>query len=250
MARRKLIAGNWKMNGLGTDGRERTAALASFLNGRVGKDGREPEVLICPPFTLLAAMAPLTRDADIALGAQDCHVEPSGAFTGDISAEMLRDTGCNYVILGHSERRWGHGEDDKLIASKAKAAWRAGLTAVICMGEREAERDSGQAQAVVEAQFKASVPAGATAENTVLAYEPVWAIGTGRTAKASNIKEMHSFIRALLQTLSLQAVRVLYGGSVKADNAKEILNINDVDGVLVGGASLKIKDFSEIIAAA
>lgn len=247
MARRKLIAGNWKMNGLGTDSRERVAALTGFMNSR---DEKGAEVLICPPFTQLAALAPLARDAGIALGGQDCHAEISGAFTGDISAEMLKDTGCDYVILGHSERRWGHGEGDALIASKAKAAGRAGLRAIICLGEREADRDAGRALEVVKAQFMASVPAGATEVNMVIAYEPVWAIGTGKTAKQSDINEMHTFLRALLLDGGLSGVRILYGGSVNAVNAKEILNINDVDGVLVGGASLKVKDFSEIISAA
>lgn len=247
MARRKLIVGNWKMNGLGTDSRERVAGLAGFMNSQ-GENG--PEVLICPPFTQLATLAPLARDGCLALGGQDCHAEISGAFTGDISAEMLKDTGCSYVILGHSERRWGHGEGDALIASKAKAAWRAGLVSIICVGEREADRDAGKALEVVRAQFLMSVPEGATIANTVIAYEPVWAIGTGKVAKPSDINEMHSFLRKLLSDKNLIDVRVLYGGSVKADNAKEILNISDVDGVLVGGASLKIKEFSEIILAA
>ena len=245
MARRKLIAGNWKMNGLGTDSRERVAALGSFMNAR--EDEIKAEVLVCPPFTQLASLAPLVREGGLALGGQDCSPEASGAFTGDISAEMLKDAGCSYVIVGHSERRWGHGETDTVVASKAKAAWRTGLSAIICVGEREADRDVGNALDVVKAQLAGSLPEGATVANTVIAYEPVWAIGTGKTAKSNDIKEMHEFIRKLLSEKKLAEARILYGGSVKADNAKEIFGISDVDGVLVGGASLKINDFTEII---
>lgn len=247
MASRKLIAGNWKMNGLTGDSRERVVAMADFLR-RQG--GGAPEVLVCPPFTQLAALAPLAAAAGMALGAQDCHPEISGAFTGDMSAEMLKDAGCAYVIIGHSERRWGHGEGDTLIAAKVKAAWRAGLKAIICVGEREADRDSGQALTVVESQMIASIPQGANAENTVLAYEPVWAIGTGKTAKSNDISEMHDFIHAYLSKMGVSGIRILYGGSVKADNANEIMNIKHVDGVLVGGASLKVEEFQKIVTAA
>lgn len=246
MASRKLIAGNWKMNGLAGDSRERVAAMADFLRSR---GGGAAEVLVCPPFTQLAALAPLAAAAGMALGAQDCHPEVSGAYTGDVSPEMLKDAGCGYVIIGHSERRWGHGEGDALIAAKAKAAWRAGLKAIICVGEREADRDAGHALKVVESQMMASIPQGAHAENTVLAYEPVWAIGTGKTAKSNDISEMHGFIHDYLLKAGVTGLRVLYGGSVKADNAKEIMNIKHVDGVLVGGASLKVDEFQKIVMA-
>jgi triosephosphate isomerase len=180
----------------------------------------------------------------LAFGAQDCHVAASGAFTGDISAEMLRDAGATAVIVGHSERRQLHGEDDALVADKAKAAWRAGLTAIICIGETLPEREAGRAETVCRDQLAGSVPAGATPTNTSIAYEPVWAIGTGKTATLAQIAAMHAHIKSCLSA----ALRVLYGGSVKPSNAAEILALEDVDGALVGGASLLAADFVKIVA--
>ena len=245
MTRQPLVAGNWKMNGL----------KASF--GEVEELGRlmgsgdmcVAEVMVCPPATLLAALAPLARTQGLRVGGQDCRPEASGAFTGDISAEMLRDAGADAVIAGHSERRQYHHEDDVLVAAKAKAAWRAGLTAIICIGESQAERDGGKTLAVLERQTNGSVPEGATAENTVVAYEPVWAIGSGKTPSLADIAEAHRAIRSALarRTKAADAMRILYGGSVKPANAADILNVDGVDGALVGGASLKAREFFEIV---
>ena len=212
------------------------------------------DVLICPPATLLAPMSILAAETAIAVGGQDCHANASGAHTGDISAAMLADAGARYVIVGHSERRADHGETDTAIRAKAEAAWAAGLIAIICVGETEAERDAGRAQEVVATQITGSTPDGATGQNTVIAYEPVWAIGTGRTANSSDISEMHNHMRAILQTRlgadAADAMRLLYGGSVKPGNAAEIFALSNVDGGLVGGASLKASDFAAIVAAA
>ena len=208
------------------------------------------DVLICPPATLIARLA----GGRFPVGGQDCHWEASGAHTGDISAEMLADAGAVAVIVGHSERRADHGEDDATVARKAAAAWRAGLTAIVCVGETEAERDAGATLARVGAQLAGSIPDGATAARLVVAYEPVWAIGTGRTPSLGEIAEVHGFLR---ETLTARfgpevggGVRLLYGGSVKPGNAAEIFAVADVDGALVGGASLKAADFAAIIAAA
>ena len=235
---RQLIAGNWKMNGL-------AAELAQIEALARGLDTPACDVLICPPATLIARAAAMAKGTPIAIGGQDCHAEASGAFTGDVSAEMLRDAGASAVIVGHSERRQYHGETDAIVAAKAKAAWRAGLIAIICIGETEAERDAGKAYDVCKAQLAGSVPPGATAQNTAIAYEPVWAIGTGKTPTTPDIAQMHAHIKACLPA----PLRILYGGSVKPSNAAEILGLANVGGALVGGASLKAADFLTIVTA-
>lgn len=247
-----LVAGNWKMNGLKADLSEVDAMIAGIsadLAGRV-------DTMICAPATLLAALADRTAAGAVpgalAVGGQDCHAAGSGAHTGDISAEMLKDAGASAVIVGHSERRTDHGERDADVNAKAQAAWRAGLVAIICVGETEAERKAGQALEVVERQLGASVPDGARAENTVIAYEPVWAIGTGLTPTAADVEEVHTAMRgSLTKRLGAEgaAMRLLYGGSVKPANAAELMAVADVDGALVGGASLKAKDFLGILEA-
>ena len=249
MSRRKLIAGNWKMNGKRADG----VALARDVAKRaasLGKDG--PEILVCPPATLIALVGEALKGASVALGGQDCHAKPSGAHTGDIAAPMLADLGCTYVIVGHSERPADHGETSAAVRAKAEAALAAGLTAIVCIGETLAERDGGRTLDVIKDQLGGSVPAGATATNTVIAYEPVWAIGTGRTATAAQVAEVHALIRKELggRVRDADGVRILYGGSVKASNAAELLAVRDVDGALVGGASLKADEFMAIAAAA
>jgi triosephosphate isomerase len=209
-------------------------------------------VLLCPPATLIAQMAWAAKGSSLMVGGQDCHTGASGAHTGDVSAPMLADAGASHVILGHSERRADHGETDALVAAKALAAWDAGLVAVICLGETEAQRDAGETLAVVGAQLAGSVPDGASADSTVIAYEPVWAIGTGRTPTLAEIAEVHAFLRAELTKRfgdEAAAMRLLYGGSVKPSNAVEIFAVKDVDGALVGGASLKASDFGAIVAA-
>ena len=240
---RKLVAGNWKMNG-GAD------AVAIVKNLAADHRGSAAEVMICPPATLIAQLA----GHGIAIGGQDCHPEARGAHTGDISAELLRDAGAVAVIVGHSERRADHGETDGLVAAKARAAWRAGLTAIICIGETEAEREAGRTLAIIGDQLAGSIPEGATSTTLVVAYEPVWAIGTGRTPTLGEIADVHRFIRQTLATHLGQevaaAVRLLYGGSVKPGNAADILGVPHVDGALVGGASLSPADFSPIIVAA
>ncbi|WP_119678403.1 triose-phosphate isomerase [Indioceanicola profundi] len=246
-ARRPLIAGNWKMNGLRADG----TALAAALVQRLKKaDTARFDMLICPPATLIAPVGQVLEGSILALGGQDCHAAEKGAHTGDISAAMLADLGCRYVIVGHSERRQDHGESDATVRAKAAAAHKAGLIAIVCVGETEGQRDAGEAESVVTGQLKGSIPDGATAENTVIAYEPVWAIGTGRTPTNADIAAMHANIRTSLSGLvaSADGVRILYGGSVKPGNAAEILAIDDVDGALVGGASLKDEDFWGIAA--
>ena len=233
------------MNGLAAD-------LAELEALQAGLVGAVCDVLVCPPATLIARAAWVVKGA-LPIGGQDCHAEASGACTGDISAEMLKDAGASAVIVGHSERRHFHGESDVIVAAKAKAAWRAGLTAIICIGETGGERGAGQADHVCFEQIAGSVPEGATAANTVLAYEPVWAIGTGRTPTNDDIAAMHAHIRACLIRQLGEAgagMRILYGGSVKPGNAREILSLPDVGGALVGGASLKAKDFLGIIAGA
>ncbi len=232
---RKLIAGNWKMNGLRAEATALAGALAGLArSGRTGCD-----LLVCPPATVLIPVADILAGSGIALGGQDCHAAEKGAYTGDVSAEMLKDAGCSHVILGHSERRHGHGESDAAIRPKVAAAWRAGLVAILCIGETRAEREAGRALAVVSAQLAGSLPEGAAAERLVVAYEPVWAIGTGLTPTLADIAEIHAGIRALLP----RGTRILYGGSVNPKNAGEILALADVDGGLVGGASLKAEDF-------
>ncbi len=242
---RKLAAGNWKMNGTAASLGEVAALAAAHPDPSC-------EVLICPPATLLSRMSEATAGTSIATGAQDCHTNAGGAHTGDISAEMIADAGGSYVIVGHSERRTDHGETDDMVRAKAEAAWRAGLTAVICIGETLEEREAGQTLAVVGTQLAGSVPEGATAANAVVAYEPVWAIGTGKVPTLQEIGEVDDDIRARLTARigeDARALRLLYGGSVKPGNAAEIFGVSNVDGALVGGASLKADDFGGIIGA-
>ena len=241
-ARRPLIAGNWKMNGLAGDGLVLARSLAAAPEGPA-------ELLVCPPATLLAPVASALSGSPIALGGQDCHVEESGAHTGDISAEMLVDAGCSHVITGHSERRADHGETDAVVRAKAAAAHRVGLIAIVCVGETAEERDAGETEAVVTASLLGSLPESARPENTVVAYEPVWAIGTGRTPTVDEVVAVHAALRAALGERG-GATRILYGGSVKPDNAAALLAPYDVDGALVGGASLSAADFLAIAGAA
>jgi triosephosphate isomerase len=243
---RHLIAGNWKMNGLAASLDE----AAAVADGAREVEGRA-DVLLCPPATLIAQTAWRVRGSPLLLGGQDCHAAPSGAHTGDISAEMLADAGARAVILGHSERRTNHGETDETVRAKAQAARRAGLTAIVCIGETEAERDRGEALDVISRQLEGSLPAAP--EDLVVAYEPVWAIGTGRTAGEDDIATAHSHIRRELQCrfgATGGEVRVLYGGSMKPANAAAILAVPDVNGGLIGGASLKAADFLAIVRAA
>jgi triosephosphate isomerase len=243
--RRPLIAGNWKMNGLSSSAAEFAAMVAGAAGLRTKVD-----LMVCPPATLIGRFA--AAAGAVAIGGQDCHAEPSGAFTGDISAEMLADLGARAVIVGHSERRTLHRETDAEVCRKAEAAWRAGLTAIVCVGETKAERLDGRTLTVVGGQLDGSVPDGATAANLVIAYEPVWAIGTGLTPTPADVAEVHRFIREQLTERFPQAgegVRILYGGSVKPSNAKELMAVANVDGALVGGASLKADDFLAIAGA-
>ncbi|MDD7969831.1 triose-phosphate isomerase [Roseinatronobacter alkalisoli] len=236
---RKIAAGNWKMNGLRADLQEARNLAAAFPAASV-------DILLCPPATLVGAMAAALVGSAVRVGGQDCHQNVNGAHTGDISAAMLADAGAYHVILGHSERRADHGETSTLVAAKASAAHAAGLTAIICVGETEAQRDAGQTLDVVLEQLKTSVPDGADKANTIVAYEPVWAIGTGRTPTLDQIAEVHDALRAHLPDAGIS---LLYGGSVKPANAAEIFAIANVDGALVGGASLKASDFGAIVAA-
>ena len=242
---KKLAAGNWKMNGT-------AAALDEVRALTAAHAAPACEMLLCPPATLLSRMAEAARGTALKVGGQDCHAKASGAHTGDISAAMLRDAGASHVILGHSERRTDHGETDAQIRAKAEAAVAEGLVAIVCIGETEAERDASQTLAVIGRQLDGSIPGGATAATLVVAYEPVWAIGTGRTPTLAEIGEVHSFLRDRLRGLigaEAEGVRLLYGGSVKPSNAAEIFAIPHVDGALVGGASLKAADFGAIVAA-
>lgn len=244
-SRRPLIAGNWKMNGLRQDG----VARAQDLAARTKKAAPNCDVLLCPPATLVSAVADAVKGSAVAAGGQDCHAKASGAHTGDVSAAMLADAGAKYVIVGHSERRATHHEGDADVRAKAQAAHGAGLTAIVCVGESEAQRDAGKALSVVEAQVAGSVPDGATPQTTVVAYEPIWAIGTGRTPTIEQIAEVHGAIRKALAKRhgGETGFRILYGGSVKASNAKSILSLDDVDGALVGGASLDAAEFWGIV---
>lgn len=244
-----LVAGNWKMNGLKSSLDEVAQLTAGLATG-----GTEAVVdaMLCPPATLLAPMAAAAAGTSLSVGGQDCHVAPSGAHTGDISAEMLKDAGASAVIVGHSERRADHGETDKIVRAKAEAAYRAGLVAIICIGETAGERRAGLALRVAERQLAASLPETATAQNTIIAYEPVWAIGTGLTPTAEDVAEMHNHLRDVTVTNMAgdgSAVRLLYGGSVKPGNAAELMAVSNVNGALVGGASLKAQDLLGIIAA-
>jgi triosephosphate isomerase len=246
---RALVAGNWKMNG----SRAMAAALTEELARRSkASPDLAADLLICPPFPYLIPTAQQLTGSRIALGAQDCHTAASGAHTGDISAAMLKDAGCSHVILGHSERRADHGEASALVAAKAKAAQAAGLVAIVCVGETEAERDAGNTLKIVEKQIVESLPKGSIASNLVVAYEPVWAIGTGKTPTAADVEALHRHIRKLLAgRLGAEGakVRILYGGSVKPSNAVELMAVPEVNGALVGGASLKADDFWAIAAA-
>jgi triosephosphate isomerase len=237
---RPLVAGNWKMNGTTVSLKE-VRLLAGML-----KDVRlKCDVMICPPATLISTVKTIVKGVRIRLGGQDCHWQAQGAHTGDISAEMLEDSGCSAVIVGHSERRTDHGETDDIVRAKAEAAHRAGLTAIICIGETLEERKDGRTLAVISRQLENSVPTGATPENTVIAYEPVWAIGTGLTPSVAEVGEVHESIRQQTDPL----MRILYGGSVKPANAVELMSVPNVNGALVGGASLKAADFIGIIKA-
>ena len=241
-----LVAGNWKMNGLAQALTEIDALLAAHAAPAC-------EVLICPPATLLSRLSDRAAGSMLKTGAQDCHAAVSGAHTGDVAAEMIADAGGSYVIVGHSERRADHGEDDATVRAKAEAAWRAGLTAIICVGETLEERDAGRTIEVVGGQLAGSVPEGATAQNTVIASEPVWAIGTGKVPTLEDIAAVHDDLRARLTARfggAAAEMRLLYGGSVKPGNAAEIFGVTNVNGALVGGASLKAEDFGGIIAAA
>ncbi len=244
--RRPLVAGNWKMNGR----RGSVAELEAVMAGAKGPAAAD--LMICPPATLVAAFAARAGGSGVAIGGQDCHAEPSGAFTGDIAAEMLADAGAVAVIVGHSERRSYHSESDADVRAKAAAAWRAGLLAIVCLGETRAQREAGEALAVVERQLRGSVPDGATAANLVIAYEPVWAIGTGLTPTPADVAAVHAAIRKYLVArfgAGGEGMRILYGGSVKPANARELLSVANVDGALVGGASLKAAEFLGIAAA-
>lgn len=250
MVRKTLIAGNWKMNGLLEDG----VALAKGVKEEFKKTGRRDcEVLVCPPFTLLTSVKKAVKGSRVMVGAQDCHYAEKGAHTGDVSPVMLKNVGCDYVIVGHSERRTNHHETNELIAQKAEAAIKAGLKVIICIGETEKERDSGKTIDVCTKQIMGSVPEISTAQNTVIAYEPVWAIGTGRTPTTAEVEEVHAAIRKVvskkLGRANANKMRILYGGSMKPTNAKELIALPDVDGGLIGGASLKVADFMAIIAA-
>jgi len=245
--RRSLVAGNWKMNG----SKASAAELGRIVEGYRGIESRT-DLLVCPPATLLVTFADAARGSGVAIGAQDCHAKPSGAHTGDIAAEMIADAGATAVIVGHSERRTDHGETDAQVRAKALAAWRAGLTAIVCVGETRAEREAGRALEVVAGQLAGSLPDGGTGARLVVAYEPVWAIGTGLTPTPADIAEVHDAIRSHLRKrfgAEGDAIRILYGGSVKPANAAELLNVSNVDGALVGGASLKADDFLGIAGA-
>jgi triosephosphate isomerase len=241
--KRKLVAGNWKMNGLSAS----VAEVVAIIEGAKTVPG--VDLAVCPPATLAGAAAAFLNGSSVALGGQDCHPEKSGAFTGDVSAEMWADLGARYVIVGHSERRAMHGETDATVAAKAKAVIRAGLTPIICLGESLTERDAGQTVAVVASQLAGSVPEEAGRAGFVLAYEPVWAIGTGRTPTTGQVGEVHAMLAQGLEKrfgAAAKTVRLLYGGSVKPDNARELMAVEGVDGALVGGASLKSADFLAI----
>jgi triosephosphate isomerase (TIM) len=243
---RPLVAGNWKMNGLAA-----ALAEAAKIEPALGKTVHA-DIMICPPATLIAALSHAAKGSRLLVGAQDCHANVSGAHTGDISPEMLADAGATAVIVGHSERRADHGETDAMVKAKAEAAHRAGLTAIVCVGETADQRKAGATLKVVGGQLDHSLPKGATAANTVIAYEPVWAIGTGLTPTAADVADVHAAIRlGLIARLGADGgrMRLLYGGSVKPSNAKELMAVANVNGALVGGASLKAADFVGIIAA-
>jgi triosephosphate isomerase len=246
-SRRPLVAGNWKMNGLASS----VAELDRIIAGAPAIAAKA-DLMVCPPATLVAAFASRAGSGPVAVGGQDCHAEAGGAYTGDISAEMLKDAGARAVIVGHSERRTYHKETDAEVRAKAFAAWRAGLMAIVCVGESKDERVAGKTLEVVGGQLDGSLPEGATAATLVVAYEPVWAIGTGLTPTTADVAEVHAFVRKRLGARfggAGEGIRILYGGSVKPSNAKELMGVANVDGALVGGASLKADDFLGIAGA-
>ena len=246
---RPMVAGNWKMNGLAAS----AGVLDAIAQGYAPPLREQADLLVCPPATLVAAFATRAKGSGIAIGGQDCHAKASGAFTGDVSAEMLADAGASHVIVGHSERRALHGERNADVRAKAEAAGRAGLVAIVCVGETREEREAGRALAVVAEQLRGSLPEGATSATLVVAYEPVWAIGTGLTPTPADVAEVHALLRdelrALVGATEQGRLRLLYGGSVKPSNARELLAVADVDGALVGGASLVAADFLGIAGA-
>jgi triosephosphate isomerase len=242
---RPLVAGNWKMNGTG----EQLDELRIIVNRPNSAIGEKIDALICVPATLLFRAAQSVDGEALSIGGQDCHFKKSGAHTGDISADMLKDAGASHVIVGHSERRTDHGETDAMVNAKARAGWDAGLTSIICIGETEAQRKAGSTLNIIATQLAGSIPDDASADNTIIAYEPVWAIGTGLTPTPHDVTEVHASIRrALAERFGADGakMRILYGGSVKPSNAIELLGIENVDGALVGGASLKAVDFLAI----
>lgn len=243
-ARRTLIAGNWKMNMLSADAKALASGLAEKMNGAGAANF---DMLVCPPAILIPVVADTIAGSGLQLGSQDNHMNEKGAHTGDTAAAMIKDAGCGYAIVGHSERRTDHDESNETVASKAAAAQANGLIAVVCIGETEAERDAGKTLDVNGSQIAGSVPAGSTAANTVIAYEPVWAIGTGRTPTNEEVQDVHAFIRGELAKKigedEAAKTRILYGGSMNPKNAKDLLALADVDGGLIGGASLKVDDF-------
>jgi triosephosphate isomerase len=246
---RPLVAGNWKMNGLKASARVLGEIREDYTPGLKAR----VDLLVCPPATQIMTFAQIALGSGVAVGGQDCHAKDAGAYTGDISAEMLADLGATYVIVGHSERRQYHGEKDADVRAKAEAAHRAGLTAIVCVGETREEREAGETLAIVRRQLRGSVPEAATDATLVIAYEPVWAIGTGLTPTTADVAEVHALIRdelkRLVGTTHQTKVRILYGGSVKPSNAKELLSVANVDGALVGGASLVAADFLGIAGA-
>lgn len=245
---RPLVAGNWKMNGT----RASLDQIKAIAEGVKGELSAKVDSLLCPPATLTYVATALADDSPLQIGGQDCHEKASGAHTGDISAEMLADCFATFVIVGHSERRVDHKEPDALIRTKAERAWDNELIAIICIGETGDERKGNQTLDVLKRQLAQSIPDGATAQNTVIAYEPVWAIGTGLTPTVGDVEEAHAFIRSeLVERFGTEgaAMRLLYGGSVKPSNAKELMGVTNVDGALIGGASLKADDFLAIYGA-
>ena len=242
-----LVAGNWKMNGQ----RASAAEIQKLSEATKSAPVKDVDVMICPPSTLLLAFSKLLDGHSILLGGQDCHTGISGANTGDISPEMLADAGAAAIIVGHSERRADHGETDAMVKAKAEAVHRSGLTAIVCIGETQGQRNAGLTLKVAQRQLGNSVPEGAQAANTIIAYEPVWAIGTGLVPTLEDVGEVHALVRAQLTDMlgaqEGEAMRILYGGSVKASNARELMSVDDVNGALVGGASLKADDFLGII---
>jgi triosephosphate isomerase len=245
-ATKALVAGNWKMNGL-----KAATSEIKKLDNLIKENGAKCDVLICPPFTLISTFVDAGAD-NVAIGAQDCHMNISGAHTGDISAEMLKEMGCDHIIVGHSERRADHGENNGVVKAKAAAAQAEGAIAIICVGETIDEREAGKALDVVTSQVKASIPSDATMGNTIIAYEPVWAIGTGKVPTTTDVEEVHAEVRSVLNERfgsKGDDINILYGGSVKASNANELMSVANVNGALVGGASLEADDFYGIISA-